>query len=279
MHSTRASTAYPSWAVSCARAGIAALALLALGASEGSLAQRLAGLSDEARRAEISSLAPAERFAVLEQVPAGDLVEIGKNAARALQTYSTKLTKQERIDGELQDPQAAMVWFQPSPLALRVEFIEGSPKGRRLLYNSSLRTDELRAREAGFLGIAGAIWVGVNSSLTRGDSNHPITDIGFGALMDLIGKDFSTAASAGGHARTNEGPDAKGLYCILFTAPKDVAGLYATSARLCIDPVLGLPMRTEITDTKGFLERYIYSDVKPNLTLPPDHFTPEGAKL
>jgi hypothetical protein len=265
----------PRWA----RAGVVALSLLSLGASEGNLAQRLAGLSDEARRAEISSLAPAERFALLEQVSAGDLVEIGKSAARALGTYSVRLQKQERIDGELQDPQTAMVWVQPSPLALRVEFVEGSPKGRRLLYNSALRAGELRAREAGFLGIAGAIWVGVDSSLTRRDSNHPITDIGFGALMDLIGRDFTGAAALGGHARKNEGPDPEGLYCILFTAPSGATGLYATSARLCIDPVLGLPLRTEITDREGFLERYVYTDVKPNLSLPADHFTPEGAKL
>ncbi len=261
------------------RAGVVALALVSLGASEGNLAQRLAGLSDEARRAAVSSLAPAERFALLEQVSAADLVEIGKSAARALGTYSVRLEKQERIDGELQDPQTAMVWVQPSPLALRVEFVDGSPKGRRLLYNSALRSGELRAREAGFLGIAGAIWVGINNSLTRRDSNHPITDIGFTPLMELIAKDFTSAAAAGGHTRKNEGPDPDGLYCILFTAPAGATGLYATSARLCIDPVQGLPLRTEITDGEGFLERYVYRDVKPNLTLRPDHFTPEGAKL
>lgn len=262
----------------CARAAVVALSLLSLGASEGNLAQRLAALSDEARRAEVSSLAPAERFALLEQVSAGDLVAIGRSASRALGTYSVRLKKQERIDGELQDPQTAMVWVQPSPLALRVEFVEG-PKGRRLLYNSALRARELRAREGGFLGIAGAIWVGVDSSLTRRDSNHPITDIGFAALMELIGRDFTSAATTGGHARKNEGPDPEGLYCILFTAPGSATGLYATSARLCIDPVLGLPLRTEITDREGLLESYRYTDVKPKLSLPADHFTPEGAKL
>lgn len=267
-----------SLARKCARGGIAALALLSLGAGDVA-APKLAELPDEARRAEVEKLPAPERLALIEKLDASDLIQIGRTAARALGTYSTRLTKQERIGGELQDPQIAMVWVQPSPLALRVEFVEGSAKGRRLLYNTALRTDELRAKEGGFLGIAGAIWVGVNSSLTRRDSSHPITDIGFAPLIELIAKDFKGAESAGGHARKNEGPDAAGLYCILFTAPSAATGLYATSARLCIDPVLGLPMRTEITDAQGFLERYIYSDVKPNLSLPSDHFTLEGAKL
>jgi hypothetical protein len=262
-----------------ARAGVVALSLLSLGATEDGLAPKLAGLSDEARRAEMAKLAPAERFALLERVGAADLVQIGKNAALALQTYSARLTKQERIGGELQDPQTAVVWVQPSPLALRVEFVEGSSKGRRLLYNSALRAGELRAREGGFLGIAGALWVGVDSSLTRRDSNHPITDIGFAALMELIAKDFTQVAATGAHARANEGPDSEGLYCILFTAPSGVSGLYAASARLCIDPLLGLPVRTEITDRQGFLERYVYRDVKANLALPGNHFTVEGAGL
>ena len=263
-----------------ARGPVAAVALLCLGAAEGNgLAGRLAQLSDEARRAEVEKLDPAERLALIESVPAADLITMGRTAAGALRTYSTRLTKQERIDGELQDPQTAMVWVKPEPLALRMEFVEGDAKGRRLLYNSALRKDQLRARESGFLGIAGAIWVGIDSSLTRGDSNHPITDVGFTPLMELIGKDFATAAAAGGHSRSNEGPDEEGLYCVLFTAPANVPELYATSARLCIDPVLGLPMRTEITDREGFLERYVYRDVKPNLALPSDHFTPEGAGL
>ena len=261
-----------------ARAGVAALALLSLGAGDAG-SPKLAELPDAARRAEVEKLSVPERMALMEKTDGGDLIQIGQTAARALGTYSTRLTKQERIGGDLQDPQTAMVWVHPSPLALRVEFVEGSSKGRRLLYNTALRTDELRAREGGFLGIAGAIWVGLNSSLTRRDSNHPITDIGFAPLMELIARDFKGAEPAGGHTRKNEGVDAAGLYCILFTAPTGATGLYATSARLCIDPVLGLPMRTEISDTKGFLERYVYSDVKANLSLPTNHFTLEGAKL
>jgi hypothetical protein len=262
------------------RAGVAGLALLALGAGDGSgSGGSLADLDDEARQAEMRRLSPEERFALLEGTSTAELVKIGKTAARALETYGAKLIKQERIDGELQDPQTAQIWVKSSPLALRVEFIEGSSKGRRLLYNAALRSDQLRAKESGFLGIAGAVWIGVDSSLTRRDSNHPITDIGFSALMDLIAKDFTAAAAAGGHARANEGADADGLYCILFTAPSGAAGLYATSARLCIDPVLGLPLRTEITDPEGLLERYVYREVKPRLSLPADHFTPEGAGL
>jgi len=46
-----------------------------------------------------------------------------------------------------------------------------------------------------------------------------------------------------------------------------------------MDLLLGLPVHTEVTDSAGPLEMYWYSDVKPNLSLGEDFFTPAGAGL
>jgi hypothetical protein len=242
------------------------------------LAAELPSLGDAERRERVAALTPEQREELLRSLDAKALIEMGTRAAEALGTYSATLTKVERVGGEKVGPQKVKIWIQPEPFAVRLMFEDGPGKGRRLLYSSGLRADQLRVREAGLLGMAGALWLNLDSSLTRRDTNHPVTDIGFSALMTLIAKDFADAQAAGGHTRSDEGRDPAGRTCIRFTAPA-AAQTYAAEARLCIDAVLGLPTRTEISDREGFLESYVYENVEGNLKLPEDHFTLAGAGL
>ena len=57
-----------------------------------------------------------------------------------------------------------------------------------------------------------------------------------------------------------------------YSAPPGAKGLYAQRTRLCADAKLGLPVKIEVYDGQGFLERYEYTNVRPNQKVDPALF-------
>jgi hypothetical protein len=55
-------------------------------------------------------------------------------------------------------------------------------------------------------------------------------------------------------------------------APAAAKDVYAQQTRLCIDRQLGLPVRVEVNDRAGFLERYDDTRIRPNQKLDPKLF-------
>jgi hypothetical protein len=244
------------------------------------LVASLPSLSDAQRREQVAKLAPEQRAALMRALDTPALVAMGVRAADALGSYRMTLTKEERVRGKRTGAQKATVWVQPSPFAVRLQFIDGPAKGRHVLYNSALRPGQIRAREGGFLGMAGGIWIAVDHRLTRGDTNHAITDVGFAPLMARIRGAVERSLASGRPYRSDEGLQAGGSsYCLRLAVPPADASAGAESLRLCIDPVLGLPVRAEIADADGMLEWSTYESIEGGLVLPVDHFTPEGAGI
>jgi hypothetical protein len=254
------------------------LAGTAGGAGADAPAQGLLSLSHEERASMAASAPRTELAAALRAVAVDDLIALGRAALPRLGVYSARLTKQERVKGALLDPQTIELVVRDRPLAARATFVAGPAKGRRLVYNAEMRKDEMRVREAGLLGLI-AVWVNLDSKMTRADTNHRVTDLGFGALLDLIARDVDRARPAGGFARTDEGFDDRGLYCMRFDAPRGAQGLAGDRTRICVDPALGLPLRTEVSLAGQLLERYAFDAVRANVQVSADYFTPDAAGL
>jgi len=123
------------------------------------------------------------------------------------------------------------------------------------------------------------MWLSFDSSLVRRYTNHSIAEVGFGAMMDVMQSDQDKASAAGGFRRTDEGFDARGLYCLFFAAPPGAKGVYATRLRYCIDGKLALPMKIEVFDDKGRNEYVEYHHLHARLTPGKAFFTPQGAGL
>jgi hypothetical protein len=197
---------------------------------------------------------------------AQDLIQSWRSKVGALGAYHLRVHKRERIDGKLQP-------WQTKPLAVRLEFVEGSAKGRKALYNEQVRKDDVRVREAGLLGVVGAVWVNVNGPLSRGDTRHPVTQVGLISTIEILAKDVAAAAAFGG---VNLSPEAEG--CWKFEAPAQAHGLYATRSRICVDPKTGLPSHVTASDAAGLFEEYEFTDVQANAATDA-FFTPEAAGL
>jgi hypothetical protein len=217
----------------------------------------------EQRRAQVKALSREALAELFAATPPRKLLEAGKASAAQLGTYETRVVKRERVSGALLKPQTIQLAVRQSPRALRMEVLDGPSKGRRVIYDASVKKDEIRVREPGLLGMAGGVWIDLNGGLARGDTNHPLMDFAFTSIIGLLEDCFVKAEAVGGYARKDDGFDAAGRYCITFTAPPAGRNLYATRARICMEPVLALPVLLEIDDARGPLERFDFSDVKP----------------
>jgi hypothetical protein len=244
--------------------------------SEEQLGDALLALPTEGRTAALAQLDRDMLARLLGKVPQRVLLALGRQGLASLGTYRARLTKRERVGGAMTAPQTLALTVRPHPAAFCLEFVKGPSAGRRVLYNAELRRDELRVKEAGALGFVGALWLHLDNVLTRRDTNHRATEVGFAALLDLIERDTAQASAAGGHGRRNEGFDEAGCFRAVFHAPPGVAGLIAVSTCIGFDPALSLPMSVEVHDRGGLLETYHYTQVEKAVAVDDRFFRPGG---
>lgn len=236
-------------------------------------------MSPDVLRAWLKSTPKAELEEVLRATTPEQLVAQGQKSVAKLGTYSATLIKNERVKGSMIGEQTIKVLIREDPFGARLDYTDGPGKGRRATYDSPTRPKELRVKEAGMLGIVGAVWIDIDSSLTRAESNHAVTELGFGPLLRLMKRD-ADAVRAQGFAmqQTEQSFDKNGYWCVTFIPQPGAKNLYAAKTRVCMDGDQLLPLVVEVHDAKGLLETYRWKDVKAE-TLAADAFTPKGAGL
>lgn len=218
-------------------------------------------MTEAERRAHVSKMSRAELETYLRTTPADVLLALSAQAVVALGPYQYVMVKQERINGQLQGEQTIRTTIREEPQAIRLEYLKGPSAGRLLVYNSEVRKKEFRVREPGVLSIMGRLWVPVDSSVTRGDSNHSVPDAGLGSLVRRLQQDNARGGASIGVE--HEGWNAQGHHCTLYTLPNGGRGFDNAKTRICTDPVLGVPMKVEGFDAQGALiERYAFSELK-----------------
>lgn len=191
-----------------------------------------------------------------------EILHRGDASLRALGSYRVTLTAEERVGGRLRSPQRIELWVRESPRAVRLLYVGGPAAGRKGLYDERLRPGEIRVREHGLLGLAGPLWLSIHNPLTLQDTNHAVTEVGFGPLLALERRALAAAALFGGYRRSDEGVNERGRSCLRFDAPHDAHGLYAVRSRVCFDDRF-LPVEMTNWDERGLLERFVFTDLQP----------------
>ncbi|MDQ2856503.1 MAG: DUF1571 domain-containing protein [Acidobacteriota bacterium] len=194
-----------------------------------------------------------------------------------LSDYVCLYEKEERAisKGELQ----TIRLFFRKPFDVRLEWLNDNGKVDQIaVYRQGLNNGNVIARQSGLLGtLAGKLQLDPNDPLALTDSRHPITEIGFGKLIERIQND---AKNPGITARFTgeEVLDGRPAYKIEFNASEDqsVGGLAAArQAFLWIDRELKLPAKLELYDRNNvLLERHRFKDVKVDQKLSDKTFTP-----
>ena len=215
-------------------------------------------------RQQFVATATKEQLAeFVQHTPPEHLLAIGERAVKAYGIYTYTMAKQERINGTLLDTQVIRVTTRETPFAVRLEFVAGPARGRVVVYNRAVRAKEFRVREAGFLSIAGPLWLPNDSVFSKSDSNYSIDGAGMGNLLRKLQREVALAGTLGGLVVTDEGWDSEGLYCQLYVMPRGGKGFDAPKSRICIDFKLGVPARVESFGSKGeLIGRFVFTDIK-----------------
>lgn len=231
-------------------------------------------MTEAERKANVSKLSREEIEAGFRATPPSLLLQLSAQAIAAMGPYEYIMVKQERIRGTLQGEQTIRTLIQEEPNAIRLEYLKGPSAGRKLIYNSTVKKSEFRVREAGFLAIVGRLWIALDSDLTKNDSNHTVAEAGLGSLVRRLQADQQRAGARLGVE--HEGWNPSGHFCSLYVLPDGGKGFDNAKTRVCVDPLVGVPMKIEGFDAKGALiERYAFSDLKP-LQLDKTTFDPEN---
>ncbi len=227
-------------------------------------------LATEAERKEFVAKATRDELAAFaRETPPEALLAMGQRAIKAYGTYTYTMAKQERVRGRLLDTQVIHVTTREVPFAVRLDFVSGPAKGRVVIFNRSVRDREFRVAEPGFLSIAGPIWLPVDSSLSKSDSNYAIDGAGLGNLVKKLQGEVALAATLGGLTITDEGWNGDDQYCQLYVMPRGGKGFDAPKSRICIDLQRGVPGRVESFTTTGeLIGRFVFSELQGSVASP-----------
>ena len=127
----------------------------------------------------IAALTLTLAIAALDPAETEQLLRESRARIDALGTYRMTFVKEERLANGWVGPQTMELVVREHPFAVRARVVDGPNKGRKFLFDFTQRKQELRVREAGLLGFT-ALWIDIDSDLTRDDTRHPVTELGYG---------------------------------------------------------------------------------------------------
>lgn len=193
--------------------------------------------------------------------------------------YIAVFRKQERVDGTLLPEETTLLKFQ-KPLKIYMKWTEDPFKGTEALYVEGTNGNKLLVHRGGILGFL-TLSLDPKGSLAMKGNRHPITEVGFGYLIEGLRRNIQTALQHGEFEITRMAEEPfKGRPAIVAEgkfAPRS-GRRYYTSRMVChIDKELLLPIGAAFYDESDVLfERYSYSDVRLNVGLTPLDFSKEN---
>ena len=205
-----------------------------------------------------------------------DLLGIWIAAARETITrvgdYQGTFTKRERIDGVLQDEQAATIKVRSQPFSVFVKFV--APRavaGKEGCYVSGRHNGKMKAKSSGALALVGYVTMDPRDPKVLHGTRHSITEAGIGNLIERLASAQAQAKAAG---RVADVTYAEALFhgraCVRLEATDAGAdGIhYRHRTAICFDKGTNLPVRYEAYDRDGDLvEAFSYTDLHFNIGL------------
>jgi len=110
--------------------------------------------------------------------------------------YRAIFLRREMIGDELREQETILLKFQ-RPFKVYMKWLEGPGKGREGLYVAGAHKDRFLVHEG--RGFRGLVTAALDPSHPRvlEESRHPITDVGIGRLLEIIGDNARRAAREG----------------------------------------------------------------------------------
>jgi hypothetical protein len=110
-----------------------------------------------------------------------------RNALEAVTTYQVRMNHQERVGGILKPSEDVLLSIRRHPKAVRLEWTEGSHKGREVLYAENSGGGQMHVR-MGDTVLMPRLSMAPDSPMAMSNSRHPITEAGFDTILDNMEK-------------------------------------------------------------------------------------------
>lgn len=207
------------------------------------------------------------------------LAQMESSYAR-VKDYTAVFHKQERLEGVLLPEETILLKFQ-KPLKVYLKWIKEPYRGREALYVEGDYDNKVIAHQGGILGLI-TVSLDPRGANAMEGNRHPITEIGFGYLLDGLRRDIQKSLEHGDLEIIRIGDELfRGRLSTVVEARSASRGgrtYYASRMVLHVDKELELPVGSAFYDEKDQLfERYVYNDVRLNVGLSPMDFSKYNA--
>jgi len=204
------------------------------------------------------------------------------NYERRVRDYTGMFHKQERIDGKLGPEQVISFKFKEKPFSVFMKWEKNAGPADRLLYVEGTGDNKMIVHPTGFLSWIKSVRQNPRSKTAMQSSLYPCDRFGFKRVLERLLTTYQLARKHGGTQAKYLGTtmvDARSCLEIEITLPK-LQELRARRVVLKMDAEYLLPIVVISFDAGGnLIGRYVYKDLKFNVGLSDDHFTPERNNL
>jgi hypothetical protein len=194
--------------------------------------------------------------------------------------YTAILLRREMI-GEVLRPQETILLKFQRPFKVYMKWIEGPGKGREGLYVAGAHKDRFLVHEG--RGFRGLVTAALDPSHPRvlEESRHPITDVGIGRLLEIIGENARRAARESVLRLVDWGPGTvvgRQVHQVEGILPRDPgAGYYCHRVFVSFDQENDLPIRVVVYDwSDQIVEEYEYTQLRQNPGFTDRDFDPDN---
>jgi hypothetical protein len=225
----------------------------------------VADLSDAVEPSEIREPEPARLAKAPESAPGEDWKTILTRAdakLAALQTYQMRVSRMERVGGQIQPEEEILLSIRRDPKAVRLEWASGPSKGREVIYSSKLDPRMIFVHMPATTIPLPVMKIPVDSPLVMRNSRHAITEAGLDKIVENLRKS----------ERGTESPTSAGV--VSYKGIEKPAGLDRTchhfvrvtpsneTWNVYLDERSLLPSMVVAHDKRGaMIERYVYREI------------------
>lgn len=231
-------------------------------------------------------LVPAILWAAPRQVAGANgvellrLLDLAEKSYAEVHDYTSIMVGRERIGGVLRPPETILLKFQ-RPFKVYMRWQDGPSKGREGLYVSGAHNGKFLIYEP--RGIRRLFTAALDPSDQRvmEHSRHPVTDVGIGRLLEIVGENARRGAKSGVLQVTDRGiADLAGrrVRTLEGTLPRDPKlAYYCYRVILSFDEENHLPIRVVVYDWDDqIVEEYTHTGLRVNPGFTGRDFDPDN---
>ncbi len=222
------------------------------------------------------------------------LLEQGRERLQKLSGYSVTFARQERIGGELLDPQTMKLKVRHHPFSLYMKWTQGD-RGRQLIYVEGLNEGQVLVQPGGLIGRAtGALPLAPNHEKILAESRYPATMAGFLAMTDIImehhREDLKRASGMRSEIRGDQSFDERPCFLTTLTYDNEQVNPVYRKSLIFVDKELSIPVclksytwvkgkELPVDDEESLIESYSFTGLETTTQLSDNDFEKSQYKM